>query len=72
MLPFLENKKWPRIAKPVGEKSYGFSEDDELKEQCAHEMMQALEEKDHSKFIESLKAYVEMILAKEDDAEPHQ
>ena len=40
-LPFLKNKKWPRIRKPLDEKSYGLSPDEQIEEYCIGELMES-------------------------------
>lgn len=57
-LPFLKNKTWPRIAKPIEEKMVNGSADDHLEFHCAGELMDAVETKDVSKFRSALEALV--------------
>jgi hypothetical protein len=75
-LPFLKNKTWPRVAKPMDEKSYGYSEDDELKEACLQEIIEAYESKDSRRLQDALEALVDLILSKEheesDAADAHE
>ncbi len=60
-LPFLKGTKWPRTGKPSGESKFGFSEDDDLKEQLLAELTAAYEAKDHVALIDSLKALIHLI-----------
>lgn len=65
MLPFLKEKTWPRVAKPMGESRYGYSEDDDLIEVALDELMAALESKDGSKIHSAIEALVDFIRNKE-------
>jgi hypothetical protein len=68
MLPFLKNKTWPRVAKPIGESRYGYSEDDDLIEQLLEELMAAYHAKDHAKIHSAIEALVHFIQSKESHA----
>lgn len=57
-LPFLKKTKWPRIAKPMEEKSYGGDASDKIEEHCAGELMEAVASKDVSGFRSALEALV--------------
>lgn len=57
-LPFLKEKKWPRIAKPMEQKSYGISPAEELEEFCIGELMDACKDKNISAFRKALEALV--------------
>jgi len=57
-LPFLKQKKFPRVAKPMEEKSYGMSSEDNLEEYCIDELMEAVSKKDVSAFRKGLEALV--------------
>jgi hypothetical protein len=58
LLPFLKEKKWPRIAKPMEEKSVGLSSDEQLEEQCVSELMEACASKDAVMFRRAVEALV--------------
>ncbi len=58
MLPFLKNRSWPRIAKPMEEKMVNGSPDDHLEAHCAGELFEAIESKDVAKFRHALEALV--------------
>jgi hypothetical protein len=64
-LPFLKGSKWPRMAKPMDEKEYGFSEDDKLLEESVSELLAAWEAKDHVRLVDALKAIIHFLKAKE-------
>jgi hypothetical protein len=68
-LPFLKKNKLPRIAGPMGESRYGFSEDDEMSEDAIKELMEAIESKDKSKLMKALSALVEVIRNKNADTD---
>lgn len=58
-LPFLKNKRWPRIETPfLEEKTYGQSPSDKLEELCIDELFEACEEKNVSAFRESVEALI--------------
>ena len=65
MLPFLNARKVPKLRTLAGESKYGFSEDDELCEELVNELIQAFEQEDHKKLVESLNALVELIRNKD-------
>lgn len=58
LLPFLKEKKWPRIAKPTESKEYGLSDDEEMQMSCISELMQAAESKDPKLFRQAVEALV--------------
>lgn len=66
MLPFLKNKKLPRIAGPIGEVKYGYSEDENMSEDAIKELLAAVESKDASKLMQAISALVEIIRNKND------
>jgi hypothetical protein len=57
-LPFLKEKKWPRIAKPMEEKSYGLSSEDYLEDFCIEELMDAVEHKHVGQFRKALEVLI--------------
>lgn len=67
-LPFLKEKQWPRVGKPVGESRYGFSEDDDIIESALDELMQALQSKDGAQIHSALEALVNVIHTRESNA----
>jgi hypothetical protein len=72
-LPFLKEKTWPKLAKPMGESRYGYSEDDDLIEHSLDELMDAHARKDHKGFMSAINALIEFILNKEgSDAQSHE
>lgn len=64
-LPFLKEKSWPRIGKTPDESKYGFSEDDELKEEAVKELMQGLHAKDYQMISRAIEALVQVIKNKQ-------
>jgi hypothetical protein len=72
-LPFLQTNKLPKLRKLSGVSKYGFSEDDELIEQALSELHQAIESKDHMKLVNSIKALIDCVMAKESEEKdaPH-
>ncbi len=58
MLPFLKERRWPRIAPPMDEKSYGLSSDEQLEDACMSELMDAVKDKDPKAFLSALEALV--------------
>jgi hypothetical protein len=67
-LPFLKPKGWPMKAEVLGEKKYGYSEDDELIDNALDELLACVEAKDHKGLVHALKALIELYQAKEDHA----
>ncbi len=65
-LPFLKQKRWPRLAKVSGEARYGFSEDEEMAEHALDELERAVAGKDSKAFMHALEALIEMIMNKGD------
>jgi len=57
-LPFLKHKRWPRIAKPMEEKSYGLDSSEQMEEFCIDELMEAVANKDVESFRNALEALV--------------
>ena len=57
-LPFLKHKKWPRIAKPMEQKSYGLSPDEQIEDYIIGELLDSCEKKDVSAFRRALEALV--------------
>lgn len=56
-LPFL--KKWPRVnPEHLQEKTYNMSPSEKLEEHCLQELMDAVHEKDVSKFRSALEALI--------------
>lgn len=55
-LPFLKNKHWPRVAKPMEEKMINGTPEDHLESHCAGELIDAVESKDVAKFRSALEA----------------
>lgn len=71
LLPFLKEKKWPRIAKPMDEKSIGLSASDKLEEFCIEELMMAVANKDVPAFRKAIEALVlNCFDMDDDDGEP--
>lgn len=69
-LPFLKNRKFPRVAsKPTEEKLVSGSESDHLEDYCAKELMDAVADKDVKAFRSALEA---LILNCFSDEEPAQ
>lgn len=66
-LPFLKEKKWPRIAKPMEEKSVGQSYADQIEDFCIDELMEAATVKNVGAFRKALEA---LILNCFEDEEP--
>jgi hypothetical protein len=59
MLPFLKNRKTPRIAtEPQEEKLVNGSQDDHIEDQMSSELFDACQSKDASKFRSALEALV--------------
>lgn len=58
LLPFLKERKWPRIAKSMEQKSYGLSSSDKLEEHCIDELMDAVATQHVSAFRKALEALV--------------
>lgn len=59
MLPFLKNRKIPRIqSNPMDEKLVQGSPSDHLEEHCAGELMEAVEKKDVKAFRSAVEALV--------------
>lgn len=61
-LPFLKQKRWPRLAKNTGESLYGFSEEEELTERSFDELMRAFEAKDSRAVRSAFEALIEIIM----------
>lgn len=57
-LPFLKEKKWPRIAKPMEEKGYGFDTDEQIEEACIDELFEAAHQRDAAGFRRAIEALV--------------
>ena len=57
-LPFLKEKSWPRIAKPMDEKFFGGSPEEMLEESCIEELMEAVSNMNVSQFRQSVEALV--------------
>lgn len=57
-LPFLKEKKWPRIAKALEERSYGLSVSEALEDHCIGELMEAYETKNLMAFRHALEALI--------------
>lgn len=55
-LPFLKEKKWPRVAKPMEEKNVGFSPDEEIEDACIDEIWEACTNKDPKALRDALEA----------------
>jgi hypothetical protein len=70
-LPFLKNN-WPRLLKLSGETHYGYSQDDELKDKCLEELMQAFEQRDSKRLMEGVIALIDLILQQEGDKDAAQ
>lgn len=58
MLPFLKESKWPRVAKPMDQKTVNGSLEDKIEEHCMDELMEACGAKDVRRFRSSLEALV--------------
>lgn len=57
MLPHLK-KKWPKVANPMPEMSYGTSASEKLDEYCMEELFEAVKSKNVSQFMEALEALI--------------
>lgn len=57
-LPFLKNKKWPRVAKPMETKNVGPMADDALSEHCFKELKDACQSHDVKAFRSALEALI--------------
>lgn len=58
-LPFLKNRRLPRIAtEPMEEKLINGSSDDHLEAHCVGELMEAVQSKDVKKFRSAIEALV--------------
>ena len=58
LLPFLKEKKVPRIAPPMEEKLYNGSPSEILEDHCLSELMDAAKDKNVSAFRKALEALV--------------
>ena len=65
-LPFLKEKTWPKLAKPMDESRYGFDEDDDIIEQALDGLIKAIEAKDRPAVMEALTALIHCIKNKEE------
>jgi hypothetical protein len=63
-LPFLQEHGWPKKAKISGVSKYGFSEDDELAESAAHELIESFHSGDHKRMLGALHALIEALRSK--------
>lgn len=67
-LPFIKKSKWPRIAPPMEEKSYGLSSDEKLEDYIIDELMDAVKNRNVADFRRALEAFVlSMFDQSEDD-----
>lgn len=57
-LPFLKNKTWPRIAKPMEEKLVNASPEELLEDHLAGELLDAVEKHDVKGFRAAMEAMV--------------
>jgi len=62
MLPFLKNRKTPRIAPPMEEKLVQGSQDDHINDQLLGELMGAVTDKDVKLFRQALEGLVTNML----------
>lgn len=58
LLPFLKEKKWPKLRAPLEEKSYGQSSSEKLEDHCIGELMDAVPSLDVGAFRKALEALV--------------
>ncbi len=70
MLPFLENKSWPRIGKPVGTEYHNYSEREELALSAMDDVRQALETKDKLRLVAAVEALIMLAMTQEDPDAP--
>lgn len=56
--PFLKRSRWPRLAKPMEEKSYRLSYADKMYDHLSGEMMESVGNKDVKRFRSALEALV--------------
>lgn len=63
-LPFLKEHGWPKKAKIAGVSKYGFSEDDDLAEKAAHELIESFHSGDHKQMMSALSALIEALRSK--------
>lgn len=68
-LPFLKNKRWPRVLGQVPVMSYGYSEDEELIDRLLDELIAAYTAKDGAELCRVFQAIVELIEMGERDAD---
>lgn len=68
-LPFLKNK-WPRLAKPMDEKSYGLSASEQLEEFCIDELFEAVQSKNVGTFRKAIEALVMNCFDYDNEGEP--
>lgn len=61
MLPFMKPQGWPKKAKIVGEKKYGFDDDEEMQKGCIDELFQALKSGDKSQVKSAIQAIVSLV-----------
>lgn len=66
---FLKSRKWPRVAPPMEEKSYGLSASDKLDQHCTEELMEAMGSKDVKRFRSALEALI-MNMFEEQEEQP--
>jgi hypothetical protein len=64
-LPFLKVRRPALERKMAGISKYGFSEDDEVKEQIIEELMHAIQTKDHQGFVTAISALVDLLMSKD-------
>lgn len=55
----------PKLRKMAGESKYGFSEEEELQEAAIHELMEAVDSKDHKRLMEAIHALIDCIHSEE-------
>ena len=58
MLPPFLKRKWPKIANPMDEMSYGGSMADQIEEHCISELMDAVKSDDLPMFRKALEALI--------------
>ena len=69
-LPFLKPSGWPQKAKVIGEKTYGFSEDEQMLDIAIDEILEAFHSRDKKRLYQALSAIIAHFDSLgEDDAE---
>lgn len=56
--PYLKKSRWPALAKPREERSFGLSYQEKMHDQVSGELMDAAEHKDAKRFRSALEALI--------------